>query len=120
MTTKKANLSPEDVCVIIQKCAECGVAELKFSGLEVKFGREPAPREEMLAHSPAVNLNEVLSQGPESETQTMSPELLQKSEEDLKQEQLAEMVISNPAEFEELLFTGVIENDESAVNTDEH
>lgn len=111
-----SELNVKDVCDIIQKCADCGVGELKFGPLELKFHQISVPVTTS-GQNPAPHIEEP-SQGPENDAPTMSPELLKKIEEDIKQDQLAEMLITDPAQFEELIFSGEVVNDDEARGTE--
>lgn len=105
MTSSELNV--KDVCEIIAACATNGVSMLKYGALEVQF-KEHNPSKEKVQDQPI----ELTSQGPENEVPTMSPEVLQKIEQDMKQAELEQMMLTDPAQFEELISAGEIENEE--------
>lgn len=104
----KESLNVNNVCDIIQSCATNGVSTLKWGTLELSFKNSHTPSKELNPDHTAI---EAHSQGPE-EKPTMSPEVLQQIERDMKQEELDLMMINDPAQFEELLSIGEIENEE--------
>lgn len=106
MTSSELNV--KDVCEIIAACATNGVSMLKYGPLEVQFKESHAPSKEKKEDQPI----ELTSQGPENEVPTMSPEVLQKIEQDMKQAELEQMMLTDPAQFEELISAGEIENEE--------
>jgi len=101
-------LNVKDVCEIIAACATNGVSMLKYGTLEVQFKDSHTPCKEKIEDQPI----EIHSQGPEKEIPTMSPEVLQKIEQDMKQAELEQMLVTDPAQFEELLSSGEIEHEE--------
>ena len=105
MTSSELNV--KDVCEIIASCATNGVSMLKYGTLEVHF-KDRTPSKEQKEDQPI----EIHSQGPEKEIPTMSPEVLQKIEQDMKQAELEQMLVTDPAQFEELLSSGEIEHEE--------
>jgi hypothetical protein len=107
-STDNKELNVKDVCEIIAACATNGVATMKWGSLEIQFKASHAPSQETLP-----NPIEASSQGPEKEPE-VSPELLQKIEQDMKQEELASMMINDPAQFEELLSAGAIEHEQDS------
>ena len=108
-----SELSVNEICDIIQKCSDCGVSELKLGGLEVRFKNElPSDTSRKEITEIPVTIEEH-SQGPEKETPTMSQELLEEMEADIKQSQLEFMLVEDPAQFEELLLSGEIVNEET-------
>jgi hypothetical protein len=104
----KENLNVKDVCDIILSCAKNNVSTLKWGTLELKFKEDSHAPSKEINQTPAI---EAHSQGPEKEP-TISPETLQKIEQDMKQVELDLMMINDPAQFEELLSTGEIEDEE--------
>jgi restriction endonuclease Mrr len=103
----REDLNVKEVCEIITTGATNNLLSLKWKGLELTFKESHTPRKE-IQEDYAI---EAHSQGPEKEP-TMSPEVLQKIEQDMKQAELEQMLINDPAQFEELLSTGEIEDEE--------
>lgn len=103
-----SELNVKNVCDIIAACATNGVSSLKWGTLELSFKESHAPSKEINQFAPV----EEHSQGPEKETPSFSPEVLKQIEQDLKQSELDLMMINDPAQFEELLSRGEIEDEE--------
>jgi restriction endonuclease Mrr len=103
-----SELNVKDVCEIIAACATNGVSMLKYGTLEVQFKESRTPCKEKIEDQHI----ELTSQGPEKEVPPMSPEVLQKIEQDMKQAELEQMLINDPAQFEELISAGEIDNEE--------
>lgn len=104
----KESLNVKDVCDIISSCATNNVRSMKWGTLELTFKEDLHTPSKEINQTPAI---EEHSQGPE-EKPTMSPEVLQQIEQDMKQVELDLMMINDPAQFEELISTGEIENEE--------
>lgn len=104
----KESLNVKDVCDIISSCATNNVASLKWGTLELTFKQDLHAPSKEINPAPAI---EAYSQGPEKDP-TISPEVLQQIERDMKQVELDLMMINDPAQFEELISTGEIENEE--------
>lgn len=104
-------LSVKDVCEIIHAGASNGLATLKWAGLELTFKEAHTPGQVLPPQAIEEN-----SQGPEKDIPEISPEALQKMEQDVKQAQLEQMLITDPAQFEEMISTGDIEDDKQAEN----
>lgn len=106
-------LNVKNVCEIIKACGSAGVSKLKFGDLELEFHiREE--KQEITQTIPMYSVSHTYqddnSQGPESDS--VSPELLQKQEAELKQQEVSEMLITDPAAYEELLFSGALTNED--------
>jgi restriction endonuclease Mrr len=112
-STEHKDLSVKEICEIITVGAKNGLATLKYAGLELTFKETHTPSME----TPATVIVEP-SQGPEEELAPISPEVLQKIEQDMKQEELSQMMINDPAQFEELISLGEIENDDENRGTE--
>jgi hypothetical protein len=100
-------LSVKEICEIIQTGASHGLATLKWAGLELTFKETHPPSQ--VTTIPI----ETHSQGPEKDVPLISPEVLQKIEQDMKQSELEQMLINDPALFEEMISNGDIENEKS-------
>lgn len=103
-----------DVCKIIGACREAGVSELKCGPLEVRFS--PAESLSPSTASPAKllmgaapnNAGEVPEETIRAQ-QRAETASLEQQELELKEQQVAEMILSNPLEAEELLMAGELE-----------
>lgn len=103
-------LSMDDVVRIIEASAKCGVTVLKFRDLKVSFGKPTEP-EVVLPGDPANNSAAMVEAPTEQQLQTQGQNAFAKSELELREEQLAELAITNPLEFEKLLNQGELEDD---------
>lgn len=123
----KSSLSAEDLCRIIKACRESGVSELKFGELHAVFRQQTdevrapslARRDRMSelvemerrlrAHStrpPAPAAAIAANQAKEAKR------ALEEDETKLKNEELAELYLTNPKLAEEMLNQGELEDDE--------
>jgi restriction endonuclease Mrr len=108
-----SKLKTEDICAIIEKCGANGVSRLTLDSLEIIF-HPTYTEEKKISRATTQEVPPVTeenpSQGPESDP--ISPELLKKLEADIKDERLKEMMITDPAQYEELLLSGALENED--------
>lgn len=107
---KSLALSSDDVVRIIEASAKCGVGVLKFQDLMVSFGKQVEP-EVVLPGNPANNSASMVEAPTEQQLQTQGQNALEKSELELREEQLSELAITNPLEFERLINQGELEDD---------
>lgn len=103
-------MSTDDVVRIIETSAKCGVTVLKFRDLKVSFGKPTEP-ETVLPGGPANNSAAMVEAPTEQQLKTQDQNAFAKSELELREEQLAELAITNPLEFEKLLNQGELEDD---------
>lgn len=103
-------LSTDDVIRIIESSAKCGVVVLKFQDLMVSFDKQVEP-EVVLPGGPANNSASMVEAPTEQQLQTQDQRAFEKSEMELRDEQLAELAITNPLEFERLINQGELEDD---------
>lgn len=90
----------EGICKIIRQCGESGVYQASFLDIELKLSPkkdvfEPAPKQE-----------EDGLQGLHEQQYKVSQEDLMLQEQLIKQTQLEELELTNPAAYEELLLNG--------------
>jgi hypothetical protein len=99
----KCALSAQEICDIIRACGEQGVAELKFGDLQVvfppKWGSWPGQKPLSFASSSEAALSE-------AQTTQIAAETLEKEAISLKEDQLAELALTDPLEYERLLSEG--------------
>lgn len=103
-------MSSEEVCRILRTCAAVGVTELKLGALSVTLGTPPrsgagvSPRENTESATPATEIAEPnhLLQSRESLTQR---------EVDLREDQIAELLLTDPIEAERMISEGELEED---------
>jgi hypothetical protein len=110
--THEAYLTTDEICGLIKVCASNGVTSFKLGPLEVSFGLKPqeaiAPWREQ---SPPVV--EASGQPPEdSQAAYSSEEVLLRDELSTRQDQLAEMLVTDPLEYERLISEGELTNEE--------
>lgn len=76
---------------MIRVAAECGVATLRYGTLEVHFGNT-WPKQPQVIHVPQTNVE--------------SKEVSDEDELAVKEQQLAELLITDPEAFEKMQFEG--------------
>lgn len=99
---EKNFLSGKEICTIIETCAKKGVGEFSYGPLSFNFGNRLAPQ-------PARNG----PQKPENviqEQQNIEKETLLTEELRTKDDQIAELMITNPLLAEELMIEGELED----------
>jgi hypothetical protein len=99
--SEKFDLTAAAVCDIIQTCARSGVAVLKFRDLEVTFGKL-ANVDAPLA--PEASLPE--AEISEPKLRELHEESLNKDVERVREEQLEDLILTNPLEYERLYAAG--------------
>lgn len=109
------------MCAIIKACTEARVAVLKFGPLEVQFHQQVEPL--AFANGPQ-GWQRVQPTQPEAEIsdeqrQQMEEEALDRDEIRLKEDQLDQMLIEDPAEFEKLVAQNELEDDEGSGTVDD-
>ena len=122
---EKQVLSVDGVLRIIEASAKSGVAILKFGDLELNFrpsqpGTLPtpgeAPSQSVLPLASPPEKIPVLTDEAQAEAAQRELEL---SELDLRDQQLAELMITDPAEFERQMHQGELEDDESGADDEQ-
>jgi hypothetical protein len=110
---QKKALDTDGICSIIEACSRAGVAELKFGSLHVSFlpkleqaqrvvwESASAPSSSDAAHSDAIQ-------------KTNDEERLMFDEKALREQQLDEMMITDPLAYEELIASGELEDSRTA------
>ena len=103
---KSKSLSGEEIVKIIDACAKRKVVKLKLGDLELDFQPRPTQSPAMGPATPAPSPQVLAEQIQEQERSIL------KDETDVKEEQLAELQLTNPAEYERLILAGQIELNE--------
>lgn len=85
-------LTVKDVCCIISTCRKSGVSSLSYSGLEVTFG----------------DTEKVKQKKNNKQLEKEIPKIISTQEYDIKQDQLEEMIITDPVQYEKLMQQGEI------------
>ncbi len=114
---KKSLLTFSQVCSILKACGESRVAELKFGDLHVTFHPPVKEGPEAQQYFPTTPTP------PEAEISDQQREQLEKhalaeDERRVKEEQLQQMLIEDPAGYERLLAEGELEQDEETGTVD--
>ena len=108
----KMVLSTDEVLRIIQTCAASGAIELKFNGLEIKFGAgkpEPAPSP---GESPSQTVQvPAVAEMTEIQHTEQTKKAVEKDELLLREQQMAELMITDPLEYERQVNQGELEDD---------
>lgn len=94
-TNSIASLTARDVCDILRVCKETQVVSLEFSGLIVKFTIEDK-KDESVSYSL-------------EEPRALEKELFDR-EKMIKEDQLAQMAITDPVQYEELMRMEMLED----------
>ena len=102
MSEPKTFLSGKEICTIIDICAKKGVGEFVYGPLSFKFGPKLAPQPARTG--PSVPENVIQEQISIEKDALLSEEL------QTKEEQIAELMISNPLLAEELMIGGDLES----------
>jgi hypothetical protein len=99
----KTKLTAADACLIIETSAKAGVTELSFGDLQISFVPKFGQGEEVV--SPR------MQQEPLTEKQhiKMTKEQIEAEELRMRQEQMEEMLLSDPLQFEEMLQRGELD-----------
>lgn len=107
-TLAGTDLRPEGVCLILEAGAKFGVRELSYAGLSVKFGisaeRDEIPPPPNGAASLPLDLTDEQHHALER-TELETDELL------TREDQLAELLVTDPLKYEEMLQNGDLTDD---------
>lgn len=111
--SRKNVLTSEDVCSIIRACSESGVMELEFQDLHIVLGKQAKPPQDSIG----AGVTEVIpTPEPQIKEQDLPPDELLKQEIQAREEQLAQMMLEDPAEAERLQLEGDLSDDEPGTN----
>lgn len=111
--SRKSDLSSQDIEVILGACAKHGVSELQFRGMTVKFGMTPdSPSGARGANSPVEAMTD-------KDHARNTKDALEKDELEFREEQLAELQITDPSRYEELVRDGELDEDDTEPAGDE-
>ncbi len=103
-------LKTEDVCRILEACAKNGVTEIKLGTLVARFDRPVKAPEQALVAAPAQ---------VSAEQAKIEEEAHLKNELSFREEQLAELRLTNPKLYEELVASGELtDDDDDSESTD--
>lgn len=123
MGDSKAELSADSICRILEVSAQAGVSELKFGDLHVTFGK---PAETRITGSPLgypfvpqAPTPEPVTVLTEEEHKKISKGALEVEEVRARERQLADLLITDPSKYEELLRNGDLSDDMDGTDNDE-
>lgn len=108
------SLNSADVCAIIKACGEAGVTKLKFDGLDLSLGKppsEPRPQDQSTDPTGPASTPIPVATLTESEHTKLSKEALEEAELIMRESQIEELKITDPAKYEELMVNGELENE---------
>ena len=125
-TDEKGSLSVGEVCDILTLCRTAGVAKMKFRDLDVEFspkGPEPTIITQSLSDLTIPELTErykklkkPVSTPPATDLAEQQAQAAEKAlvadEIELREQQLAELWVTDPAKAEQLLMSGELRDDE--------
>lgn len=105
----KNSLSASDVCAIIEACGKNKVANLKFGGLDIQMDLKPLIEDALASYMPTSVPEAAISeeQRKQAEKAHLQRELAAAA---VEQE---ELILSDPAKYEELVLQGALDEDES-------
>lgn len=106
LTKDGKHMDGRTICSIIKQCGESGVYMAKFGGVELKL----APKREVFHEAPQQEQDRLES--VDGQQYIESEKELAKQEQLLKQTQLEELEITNPALYEELMMNGELTDGE--------
>ena len=134
MVAKKSSLSGAEVCSIIEASAKAGLTELSFGELQIRFAISSGQREKSewgsmqftapmdqaefqarMQHDPSLTPSPY-AQVTETQHTKMTADEIEAEELRIRAEQLAELQITDPLKYEELLLQG----DLNEPNHDDH
>jgi hypothetical protein len=110
---KNSSLSADEVCRIIEACSKANVRILKFAGLKVELAATPAPEITPVPMSELV-LEQSSSEAEISEIQRniISKEVLESAEEELRERQIEDLLITDPLEAERMIQNRELEDED--------
>lgn len=101
---KESSFSYEELCRIIEVCQSSGVVEIVLPGLSLKFEQKN---------------NNTGRYVPEPDHENNAKESHAQSELELKEEQVAHLMLEDPVEFERQIASGELSEDERAFESEE-
>lgn len=104
-------LAPDQICAIIEACAKHGVTSLKLGDFEMQLG----PQTQLGATTPVVDKPSTASQPPVAEMTAQDHEqqdakALEQNEIDIREQQIAELLVNDPLAAEKLMMTGELQD----------
>lgn len=108
--TDKNNFTGKQICEILKACAESGVKSLKLGDLVVEFIGKANSTEQDASYEPA-SPEEINKQIEEAEK--LAAFELMNANKTFVEEEIANLQVSDPFEFEELVTQGALEDEEA-------
>jgi hypothetical protein len=100
--TVKRDLSAQDICALIKACGEYGVAQLKLGDLELAFTSQTERSWlHQARHAPTLHSHLPEAAISEAHPNEQNEHSLEQAELALKNDQLAELLLTDPAAYEE-------------------
>lgn len=114
-TRLKNNLDAADICTIIEACAKFGVSKLSFADLHVHLGpQSDVPKIEPHSSTNDAAMSDVVASPEaaisEEKHKKFTEEAIVYSELETREDQLDNMIIENPSEYERLMTEGELED----------
>ncbi len=109
---KKALLSAEEICLIIEASGKAQVTTLSYGDLQIEFGRKTEVQQNLIAPSltpQEIGVAQDVVPAPRTQAQTLAHEELK-----LRMDQISQMAVEDPARLEEMILNGELDEDESA------
>lgn len=103
------NLKPRDLLELVKVCSESGVSEISLQDIRIVFG----PKTRVQEQQEIIEAQETLREAAEVERK-----YIDKSEQELREEQLALLLLEDPAEFERLEALGELDGEQPEQTND--
>ena len=100
MTVTDKNLTSNQIIDILKACKKAGVSEMKFGELSLSFGESHSKRHKK---SPDTEISD-------ESRKAMVAQSLELEEINSREDELAEMLLTDPVKYEALLMDGGLEN----------
>lgn len=113
--TEKSLLSFRELCSIIKTCGSNNVAELKFGDLHVRFHQAVVVQQQQ---PPKVETTHPDTEISDEQREQLENVALVRDEIATKEDQLDQMLIESPSEYERLIAEGDLEDDGKTGNVD--
>lgn len=107
--SKENPLSSQEVDAIIRSCRENGVTSLKVRDLEITFS-QPVKVSEDKKPTPEVSVP--VPEMTDAEIKIKNREALEHDEVSLKEDRIANLLITDPLKYEQMLLDGELEDDD--------
>lgn len=102
------SLKSKDICNIIRVCSKSHVSRIKMGDLEIEFRGSGIEKQVPVTIAEATNCEK--PQNLEASYATVEEEVIEQEGVKLREEQLLQMAIEDPVEYEKLIASGDLED----------